>query len=90
MTKLPERFPAGPFKDWLRVYSEECSRDLEFELGVPDRTMRDIKAGSKKTVAFDVVDTALQRARRIIELDDVPIFWVDDLYPEFFAGERAA
>lgn len=89
-TELPARFPCEPFIAWLNVYTEDCFGDVSFEIGISERMIREIKAHGRKTVSFDVVDTALQRARRIIELDGVPIYWLDDLYPEFFVHERTA
>lgn len=91
MTDFPKKLPSGPFGAWLAEYAPEgITPGVALELGVSEKVLRNCLGGYQKNVLFDSADTALQNALRIVEVDDRPIYWLDDLYPQFFVDAREA
>ena len=89
---FPKRLPVEPFARWLNEYARvTCLEpaDLAFSLRLVPRRVQSYRYRSQEWVAFDVVDRALTNSSRIVVLDGVPVFGLEDLYPMLSVEDAA-
>jgi hypothetical protein len=75
--------PANPFVDWLEqaIPSVENLHEYARNAGLTDRTIRRIMREGQAYVSVDTVDRLLMAHEKLVVVNGVPVFTLDDLYP---------